>query len=147
MAILHSFLLYRTIWWALVLALLWNSNRLLCWNHLALGFFVGETFNDCIYFFKGLDLYHLYSLDLILVCGTYQESCPFLLDFTISWSISFEVNLMILWISLQSVVLSSFLFLTLLIWIFFLCSLVSLDKGLSRLLIFLKNQIVLFCWF
>ena len=47
---------------------------------------------------------------------------------------------MISWISSVSVVISPLSFLILLIWILSLCPLVSLAKGLSFLLIFLKNQ-------
>ena len=43
------------------------------------------------------------------------------------------------WISLSSVVMSPFSFLILLIKLLFLCPLVSLAKGLSILLIFLKE--------
>ena len=46
-----------------------------------------------------------------------------------------------LWISPVSAVTSSFLFLILLTWIFFLYLLVSLGKNLSVLMIFLKNQL------
>jgi hypothetical protein len=45
-------------------------------------------------------------------------------------------------ISSVSVVISPFLFLISLIWILFLCPLVSLAKGLSILLTFLKNQLL-----
>ena len=46
---------------------------------------------------------------------------------------------MMFWISSDSVVMSPFSFLILLIWILSLCSLVSLAKVLSILLIFLKE--------
>ena len=49
---------------------------------------------------------------------------------------------MIFWISSVSVVISPFSFLILLIWILSLCPLVSLAKGLSILLIFSKNQLL-----
>ena len=47
-----------------------------------------------------------------------------------------------LWISSDSVVMSPLSFLVLLIWILFLCPLVSLAKGLSILLIFSKNHLL-----
>ena len=50
---------------------------------------------------------------------------------------------MIFWISLGSVVMSPFSFLILLIRILSLCPLVSLAKGLSILLIFSKNQLLI----
>ena len=49
---------------------------------------------------------------------------------------------MMFWISSCSVVMPLFSFLILLIWILFLCPLVSLAKGLSILLIFLKNKLL-----
>ena len=49
---------------------------------------------------------------------------------------------MIFWISSVSVVMPPFSFLILLIWILSLCSLVSLAKGLSILLFFIKNQLL-----
>ena len=52
-----------------------------------------------------------------------------------------KYDLMIFWISSVSVVMSPISFLILLIWIFSLCLLVSLDKGLPILLVFLKNQL------
>ena len=48
---------------------------------------------------------------------------------------------MILWISTVSAVMSPFSFLILLIWVFSLCHLISLARGLSILLIFSKNQL------
>ena len=50
---------------------------------------------------------------------------------------------MVFWISLRSVVMSSFSFLILLNWMLSLCHLVSLAKGLSILLIFSKNKLLL----
>jgi hypothetical protein len=50
---------------------------------------------------------------------------------------------MMIWISLVSVVMSPFSFLILLIRILSLCPLVSLAKGLSILLIFLKNYLLI----
>ena len=52
---------------------------------------------------------------------------------------------MMLCISLGSVVIYPFSFLNLLIRVLPLCSLISLDKGLSILLVFLKNQLLV--WF
>ena len=49
---------------------------------------------------------------------------------------------MILFISVLSVVISSFSFLILLIWFFSLCFLMSLANGLSILFIFSKNQLL-----
>ena len=51
------------------------------------------------------------------------------------------------WISSGSVVMSPFSFLILLIRILFLCPLVSLAKGLSILLIFSKNQLLVWMIF
>jgi hypothetical protein len=49
---------------------------------------------------------------------------------------------MMFWISTLSIVISPFSFLILLIYILSLCPLVSLAKGLSILLIFSKNQLL-----
>jgi hypothetical protein len=49
---------------------------------------------------------------------------------------------MVFGVSARSVVMSPFSFLILLIRILFLCPLVSLAKGLSILMIFSKNQIL-----
>jgi hypothetical protein len=49
---------------------------------------------------------------------------------------------MIFWISSVYVVMSPFSFLILLIWILCMCPLVSLAKGLSILLIFSENQLL-----
>jgi hypothetical protein len=49
---------------------------------------------------------------------------------------------MVFWVSSVPVVTSPFSFLILLIWILSLCPLVSLAKGLSILLIFSKNQLL-----
>ena len=50
-------------------------------------------------------------------------------------------ELMILWVASMSVVIFPFSFLILLIWMFSLCLLISLNKGLSILLGFSNNQL------
>jgi hypothetical protein len=54
---------------------------------------------------------------------------------------------MMLWISSGSVVMSPFSFLILLVGIQSLCPLVSMAKGLSILLIFSKNQLLIWLIF
>ena len=36
-----------------------------------------------------IGLFKLFGLGLILVCVTYQDNCPFILDFPILWSTDF----------------------------------------------------------
>jgi hypothetical protein len=53
-----------------------------------------------------------------------------------------KLDLMILWVSSESVVTSSFLFLILLIWTMSICLLVSMAKCLYILLILSKNELL-----
>ena len=75
--------------------------------------------------------------------GICLEICPFHPGFLVLWSIAFcRSILVVFWISAGFVVMSPFSFLILLIRILSLCPLVSLAKGLSILLIFSKNHLL-----
>jgi hypothetical protein len=87
---------------------------------------------------------HLSDPDLTWVPGICLEICPFHLSFPPLLSIGFFLYdpMIFFFISSVSLVMSPFLFLILLILIQFLCPLVSLTNGLSILLIFSKNQLL-----
>jgi hypothetical protein len=83
--------------------------------------------------------------DITLVCCICLESHLFHIDFSVLLSIGFCSSirqLFFFWISSVLVVISPFSFLILLIWILSPCPLVSLENGLSSLLIFPKNQLL-----
>jgi hypothetical protein len=83
------------------------------------------------------------TLDLNLLCGIcLKKKYPFDLDFPVLFSIGFYSRILwffFFWIFSISVVMSSFSFLILLIWILTLGPLVSLVRVLSILLILPKN--------
>ena len=82
--------------------------------------------------------------DLILVFCICLGNCPFHPDAPVRMSIGFCSRIWwFFWISSVSVIISPFSFLILLIWILSLCPLVCLVKGLSILLIFSKNQLLI----
>ena len=75
-----------------------------------------------------------------------KENWPFPLRFPVLWSTVFKYELMILWISSVSDVMSPFSFLIMLFWIFSIFLLGSFDKGLSKLLRFYKKSSSLSHW-
>ena len=142
------FLLCEKIWGLKVSAVLWNSGRMLHWNHQPMG----SVFYS-FYFWFGLLMTASISLQVIglfkLFIGSWlnfdmwylSRKFPFLLHFPILGVQVFEVwpNHFLKFFSVCCYV--PLLFLILLIWMFSLCLLVSLDKDLSILLIFSKNQL------
>ena len=106
-------------------------------------FFGWETFDEFFYFFRFYRLFRwLIGLCLTLGSCIFLGIRPFPPDFPILWSISFCNRI---WWFLEfpvSVFMSPLSFLIFLICILFLRPLVSLARGLSILLIFSKNQLL-----
>ena len=72
----------------------------------------------------------------------FLEICPFLPGFQISWHIVVHSNFLQSFVFLWYWLYLSLLFLALFIWVMSLYLLMSLDKGLSILFIFSKNQLL-----
>lgn len=137
-----SFSVFLRAWEGFILILLYTFNRMDQWSHLFPGFSVIKSF-----WLLTQSLYLLYIyLDFFisswvrfgsLFLGLY----PFHLEYLIFFGMQlFTVLSYNIFYFCRSVVMSTS-FLILIIWIFFLCFLASLARGLPILLIFLKNQL------
>lgn len=141
-------LLCRTIWRVLVLAFLWISGRILHWNHLDLDFFGWKTF------LTASNLLWVIALFKLFICtwfnfGNWYLSRKLSIYLKISNLVEYSASkcdLLILWISPESVVMFLFSFLSLLICTFSVCLLVRLDRGLAILLTFPRPNSLLH-WF
>lgn len=125
------------------LDLLWISGRILLWNHLAWAIFVGIILITATVSLRVIDILTL----LISSWFHFGKLCiprklHMSFKFPIFWSTGFlSSHMIILWIFSVSVVMFSFSFFILLICIFSLCNLVSLDKNSYILLLFSWNQL------
>ena len=94
----------------------------------------------------GLLRFSISSCSVLESC-TFLRICPFLPRCPFYWHVIADSSLMILCISVLSVVISPFSFLTLLIWFFSLCFFMSLANGLLILFILSKNPLLAFLIF
>lgn len=143
------FLFCGITWGALMLTLIWNSCRILHYNHLALCIFWSECFTDHFYFTRG------YTCVWIAYLIGFNFGKWYILG-KLSFSFSFsnlvesrflKYVLRILWISSVLVVMSKYSFLVVLIWIFSFYLLFFLEKSLSKFLIFKITISLFYCFF
>lgn len=84
-----SFLFYG-IFLILLVLVIWSSDRILQWIHMALGFL--QVGNFYYYFNLKIYLNYLLQLCLIFVCRRHIEFHQFPLCFSIQWNVSFKAT-------------------------------------------------------